>query len=75
MKPGDLVRLRESALRILGDQFCKISNTFIVLDVLDLKPRTTRYWEQSKQNLEVLAPDGNLLILLSDFFEVIDEAG
>ena len=64
MKRGDLVRLRESALRILGDQF-------IVLDVLDLKPRTTRYWEQSKQNLEVLAPDGSVLIMLSDFFEVV----
>ena len=69
MKPGDLVRLRESALRILGDRFCKISNTFIVLN---LKPFPTRSdWEQSKQNLEVLAPDGNLLILLSDFFEVV----
>jgi hypothetical protein len=73
VKPGDLVRLRESALRILGDRFIEISNTFIVLD---LKPYPTRSdWEQFKQNIEVLAPDGNLLILLSDFFEVIDEAG
>ena len=73
MKRGDLVRLRESALRIPGDQFCKISNTFIVLD---LKPYPTRSdWEQYKQNLEVLAPDGCVLIMLSDFFEVIDEAG
>lgn len=73
MKRGDLVRLRESALRILGDRFCKISNTFIVLN---LKPFPARSdWEQSKQNLEVLAPDGSVLMMLSDFFEVIDEAG
>lgn len=71
MKPGDLVRLREGALRMLGDKFSKISNAFIVLD---LKPYPTRYWEQSKQNLEVLAPDGDVLLMLSDFFEVIDEA-
>ena len=72
MKLGDLVRLRESALRVLGEQFSKISNAFVVLD---LKPYPTRSdWEQSKQNLEVLAPDGCVLIMLSDFFEVIDEA-
>ncbi len=72
MKPGDLVRLRESALRILGGRFIEISNAFIVLD---LKPYPTRpYWEQPKRNIEVLAPDGGVLIILSDFFEVIDEA-
>ena len=71
MKPGDLVRLRESALRVLGDRFSKM-NTFIVLD---LKPYPTRpYWVQPKRNIEVLAPDGGVLVLLSDFFEVIDEA-
>ena len=71
MKQGDLVMLRESALRMLGDKFSKISNTFVVLD---LKPYPTRYWEHSKQNLEVLSPDGDVLLMLSDFFEVIDEA-
>ena len=72
MKRGDLVRLREGALRILGEQFCKISNAFVVLD---LKPYPTRSdWVQPKRNIEVLAPDGGVLLMLSDFFEVIDEA-
>ena len=71
MKPGDLVRLRESALRVLGEQFSEISNAFVVLD---LKPYPTQYWEQPKWNLEVLAPDGGVLLMLSDFFEAIDEA-
>lgn len=64
-----MVRLSESALQVLGDRFCKISNVFLVLN---LRPYPTR---SSKRNAEVLSADGTVLILLSDFFEVIDEAG
>ena len=72
MKRGDLVRLREQDLNILGDRF-RNQNAFIVIN---MKPTPARFQgNRFRQNIEVLAPDGNLLILLSDFFEVIDEAG